>query len=83
MQPSEIVEVLTMQKFIVDRIEGSFAVCESPGRGVQNIPLTVLPENVCAGDFLVFENNLYRIDSAATKKRTETVQKKVDSLFVD
>ena len=72
-----------MQKFIVDRIEGSSAVCETAERTIVDLPLSELPAGIKEGDCVTLENGQYTIALEDTKNRKQRIQKKVDSLFVD
>lgn len=56
-------------RFTVDRIEGSFAVCEDSDGVMKNIDLTKLPINVKSGDILFFNDSRFSIDRTATSER--------------
>lgn len=68
-------------KYIVDRIEGEFAVCEKEDRTTVDIRLSELPSGVKAGDVLVVEDGTLRIDRQLTKERKAQIEKLADELF--
>ena len=68
-------------QLIIDRFEGEFAVCEREDKTFLNIPRKHLPKGAEEGDVIIFENGKYRIDKETTKKRRETIRKKMDELW--
>jgi len=72
-----------MDRYIVDRIESGFAVCETEGGGVVEITLERLPSSVKEGDCLVYDGAKYALDGDATENRRQTIQEKMRRLFVD
>lgn len=70
-----------MKQFIVDRIEGKFAVCETEDGSVVNIELDSLPGSIAEGDILLYDGTTYSIDSGATEKKRQRILKKMDDLF--
>ena len=56
--------------FVIDRIEGGFAVLEQDGT-LQNIPLTALPEGVREGDMLEQQGDSYVLCPEAAAMRRE------------
>ena len=58
-----------MEDCIVDRIEGTYGVCEFPDRRMVRIPLTELPDAVREGDCLRWGDGVYRIDQEKTQRR--------------
>ncbi len=54
-------------RYIVDRIEGSFAVLQDDNETLTTHPLSALPAGVRPGDVLLLENGAYTVDSEATK----------------
>lgn len=67
--------------YIVDRIEGAFAVCETPERKMIDIPLSKLPVNIKAGDFITKNEQIYEIDSQKTKEHNEIILQKMKNLW--
>ncbi len=70
-----------LEQFIVDRLEGEFAVCEKMEGGMISLPVKQLPAGVRDGDVLTGRDGLYRIDREATKKRRDEVDAKRRMLF--
>ncbi|AJH78837.1 MULTISPECIES: DUF3006 domain-containing protein [Heyndrickxia] len=68
-------------KYIVDRIEGEFAVCEKDDRTTVDIRLSELPSGVQAGDVIIVEDGIPRIDRQLTKERKAQIKKLADELF--
>ncbi len=62
-------------EFIINRIEGGYAVCEGKNGEVFNIPLTVL-NGVNEGDVIHLN-----VDAAETEKRKKENKKRLESLF--
>lgn len=65
-------------KYIVDRIECGYAVCETENGSFSDIPLNELPK-VKAGDVLAEKNGRLTVDKSATEER----RKKIISLQND
>ncbi|MED4313336.1 DUF3006 domain-containing protein [Heyndrickxia coagulans] len=68
-------------KYIVDRIEGEFAVCEKDDRTTVDIRLREIPSGVQAGDVIIVEDGIPRIDRQLTKERKAQIKKLADELF--
>lgn len=68
-------------KFIIDRLEGKYAVCTDENGNIINICKENLPENIEEGTTIIKENNLYYIDEKDTKKRKKRIQKLADDLW--
>lgn len=56
-------------RYIVDRLEGSVAVCEDESRTFVDIDVERLPDGVRTGDILVEEEGVFTLDKLATEKR--------------
>lgn len=69
-----------MERYIIDRFEGDFAVLESEKGGTIDVLKADLP-HVEEGDVLVFENGFYRVDKEETLKRRELIAEKMRKLF--
>ena len=48
-------------RYIVDRFENGYAVCEMEDGNIKNIPKYQLPLEVKEGDMLIVENGFYRV----------------------
>ncbi len=70
--------------YTIDRIEGSFAVCENMKTlKIENILLTTLPHDIKEGTVLKFENGIYFIDDEYKKIREKQILDKVNKVWKD
>ena len=62
---------------VVDRIEGNMAICENrKSKKMQNIPLSILPEDIKEGSVLIEKQGKYEIDESSNiEKRIEQKMK--------
>lgn len=58
-----------MDYYIVDRFEGAFAVCETPGGGMENLRRDQLPPETGEGDLLYLQSGVWAVDQEATQAR--------------
>lgn len=64
-----------MKKYIIDRFEEEFAVCEDQEtEEMIDILIERLPENVEEGDVIIEENDVFYIDHEETEARREQMQ---------
>lgn len=70
-------------KYIIDRFEGEFAVCETEKKEFIEIHKSAIPATAKEGDTLVRENNIYRISENETAERKKRIDDKLKKLFVD
>jgi len=70
-----------MKKYIVDRFEGDFAVCETEDKTFINIKRHILPGDTKEGDCLIENDGSFSIDLKATEARRQNIRKKLNSLF--
>jgi len=71
-----------MKKYIIDRFEGLFAICENEGKKFINIRIELLPPDAKEGDCLyINENGVYFIDYENTEESRRRIRSKLDSLF--
>lgn len=70
-----------MKTYIIDRFEGETAVLEGVGGAMCDVPRRRLPAGAKQGDVLVETDGVFEVDTAATKRRTESIRKKMRSLF--
>ena len=68
-------------KLIIDRFEGSFAVCEREDLSHVRVEAGLLPDGAKEGSVIDFSDGVYTIDEAETLKRRQTVSKKLRRLF--
>ena len=69
-----------MEKYIVDRFEGEFAVLEKEYAGMVDILKSDLPP-AHEGDVIIFENGVYKVSNEETQKRKELIAEKMRKLF--
>ncbi len=67
-----------MKTFIIDRFEGSFAVCETENGDFINIPAVVLPDNSKEGDVITVAKDIKQ-----TESRKDRIGGLMNSLFND
>jgi len=65
-------------KFIIDRFEGDFALCEIENGKTVSIPKLILPAQAAEGDVISVT-----IDTDETKRRKEKIEGLMNSLFED
>lgn len=65
---------------VLERFEGDTVVLEIDGN-FKNVPRTMLSGKIKEGTVLVFENNMYLPDSAATENRRKTIAALQEDLF--
>lgn len=69
-----------MRKGIVDRFEGEYAVIEFDGK-TEDILKSELPDEVTAGDTLIFEDGKVAIDKEDTAQRKKEIDNLMDELL--
>ena len=71
-----------MKKYIIDRFEGLFAICENEEKKIINIKTELLPPETKEGDCLyINEEGEYLIDYENTEESRRRIRSKLDSLF--
>lgn len=72
-----------MKKMIIDRFEGSYAICELEDKSTTTIPKYKLPLECKEGDCLILDKDgLIKKDSELTKSREQTIREKMSRLFI-
>lgn len=74
------VEVFRM-KYVIDRFEDHFAVCEDEEGKMINIERVKLPEDVKEGDIIFEDQEGFKIDSEETESQKERIEKLADELW--
>lgn len=69
-----------LEKFIIDRIEGDFAVLEKETGGTIDVPLSLI-KNAKEGDAVLFDGEKYTINEKETNERKKRIQEKMKMLF--
>ena len=71
-----------MKRYIVDRFEGNYAVCETEDKSFINIERYRLPKDAKEGDCLIEkEDGSFYTDTDTTEERKRLIRRKLDSLF--
>jgi hypothetical protein len=68
-------------KFILDRSEGEYAVCENEEKETLNIKKDRIPADAKEGDVLIIRSNEVTIDKEETKKRKTEIEKLMGDLW--
>ncbi|ARC85095.1 hypothetical protein U732_3903 [Clostridium argentinense CDC 2741] len=68
-------------KFIIDRFEEKFAVCENEKGIMVNIPRDTLPKEAKEGDVLIIEEENIYIDVEETEKLRKEIEELVKDLW--
>lgn len=68
-------------KYVIDRFEDNFAVCEDENQNFVDIEKAKLPTGAREGDILIVTGDKITVDKDSTKERRKEVQDLFDSLF--
>lgn len=68
-------------RYIIDRFEGDFAVCETEDRQQLSVLKEELPPQVKEGSVLRVEDGVYRLDLCWEEEHREKIREKMDRLF--
>ena len=73
---------VTMEQLIIDRFDGSYAICEKDDKSMIKIPKYKLPLNCKEGDFLILDSKgMYQKDVEATLDREKQIKDMMNRLF--
>lgn len=67
--------------WVVDRIEGDFAVCENSRRQMKDVPRAELPPGAQPGDVLRHTRAGYLIDADETSRRKQSIEELTKDLW--
>lgn len=71
-----------MKRYIVDRFEGKYAVCEKEDGLMINLLKSTLPDTVKEGSCLIIhEDGTVVIDEEEYKKRSDDISKLLEDIF--
>jgi len=71
-----------MNKLIIDRFEGNYAVCEWNDKSLVNVPKYKLPLNCKEGDILILDSQgMYQNDTETTLNSESRIKEKMNRLF--
>jgi hypothetical protein len=68
-------------RFILDRFEGEYAVCENEMKETLNIKKDRIPADAKEGDVLIVRSNEITIDKEETEKRKTEIEKLIGDLW--
>ena len=72
-----------MMSYIIDRFEGSFAVCEDKRGNTINIERGKIPMDAKEGDVICITDDGIQIDIDSTQERKSEIEKLAKQLWVD
>ncbi len=71
-----------MKTFIIDRFEGTYAVCESEDSSIALIPKYKLPSDCKEGDCIVQDGHgMYQKDTEAETAKTRKIRERMSRLL--
>lgn len=70
-------------KFIIDRFEGIYAVCELENGEFADVPKEDIPKEAKEGDILFKTDNGYCVDKMATENKRKQIKERMNKLFKD
>lgn len=68
-------------KYIIDRIEGNFAVCEDPEGRMSDIDISLIRGTVKSGKVIIQENGHYIVDETLTREREEEINNLTEGIW--
>lgn len=72
-----------MSKFIIDRIESQFVVCEDEFGNIINFKKSIINGDLKEGSVIIKIDNKYNIDEEETKKRKEELARLMDGMWAN
>ncbi|WP_313129764.1 DUF3006 domain-containing protein [Anaerocolumna sp.] len=71
-----------MKKYIIDRFEDDYAICEAEDKSFVHIPKSSLPEHSKEGDCIVEkEDGTFSLDRYERLEREHRIREKMNRLF--
>lgn len=71
-----------MEFLIIDRIEGTYAICENEDKSFTTISTNLLPADIKEGSCLILDTDgTYQIDKTSTEERKNRIRDKMKRLF--
>ncbi len=68
-------------RYIIDRFEGTFAICETEERAMVNIDKVMIPKGAKEGDTIIIEGSKVTIDDVTTREREGKIKKLAEDLW--
>ncbi len=71
-----------MKKLVIDRFEGSYAICEDEAKAFSKVPKYRLPLGCREGDTLIQDSDgMYQVAKNETKGNETRIREKMNRLF--
>lgn len=70
-------------KYVIDQIEGKYAVCEDEKGKMINIDLDQVPKDAKVGDILVLRKGILVVDNKQTAIRRKEIEDLMDEVWED
>lgn len=71
-----------MKKYIIDRFEGNYAICELEDQTIATIPKYKLPLNCKEGDCLIQDSDgMYQADPEEKNRKDKRIRDKMNRIF--
>lgn len=70
-----------VEKYIIDRVEGDYAVAQKENGSMCEIPLQYIKGDFKEGDILVNINEYFQVDKAATKARRKQIDDNMEDMW--
>lgn len=68
-------------KYVIDRFEGEYAICENESGEMMKIERRKLPLEVVEGDVIIIDGYIITIDRDETQKRKARIEKFMGELW--
>ena len=70
-------------QYIIDRWEGDYAILETDGGEMIDVPRGQIPPDAREGDVLSCQGGLYRVEEEETRARRARIEEKMRRLWAD
>ncbi len=70
-----------MRRLIIDRFEGSFAVCEQEDKSFTDVPKYKVPPEAKEGDCLIEKDGIYTVDYKRIDEKKKLINERFSKLF--
>lgn len=68
-------------RFIIDRFEGDYAICQGEEGDMEEIERTKIPSDSKEGDVLILEGDKFFIDKEETSRLKENIDKLMEEVW--
>lgn len=69
------------EKYIIDRVEGNYAICENEDGNMCRMPLGNINGNFKEGDILIKINEYFQVDKVATEARRKQISDDMEDMW--